>query len=296
MRLLDMPSNTRSLTLVPSSAPPPDLPALKSPGARWLDVHCREFERRLPSLFPPTELGGLAAKLARLLGPVREVAVSPLPNKDKVCLDGPLLTVAPGYPLQLDSVRDSDEPLRLFGLYVAHEVAHIAQGISDKGRIEELHASDGEDALLWIDHEADHAAARYCEAILKTDLLALRRLQLRALRAFPAALEHRPSDQKRKARRVVDLATDIAARERGLIKPHEIAQLLWTRGGGPALVLVTGSFRRCLLRTRVGSRPAGTLEAAANKDPRGTKEKQILGIAGQIIDRGKPPTAPRSGA
>jgi|GEM_PF-4658919 len=289
-----MPNTTRRLTLVPSPtsdspAQASESPARKRPGPPWLDAVCREFERCLPGLFPPTELGGLAAEVARLLGPIREIVVSPLQHEDKVRLNGSLLTVDPDYPLQLASVSDPQEQLRRFSLYVAHEVAHIAQGIDDKARVEELHASGGEDTLLWIDHQADHAAARYCQAVLGTELLALRRLQLRALRSFPVALTHRPSDRQRKTRRVVDLATDIAARELGLIEPHELAQLHWTRGGGRALVMVDGSYRRCLISGRISSKDAGVLEAAAKEDRRGKREKKILRIAGEIVGRGKSP-------
>lgn len=286
-----MRSPTLHLSVVPSptSAGPAEAeklaPTPSSPP--WLDAVCREFERRLPGLFPPIELGGLPRAVAELLQPVREVVVAPLPREDKVQLKGSLLIIAPEYPLQLDSVRDPNDQLRRFSLYVAHEVAHIAQGIDDKARVEELHASGGEDTLLWLDHEADHAAARYCQAVLGTELIALRRLQLRALRAFPVALSHRPSDRQRKTRRVVDLASDIAARELGLIKPHEVAQLHWTRGGGPALVMVRGSFVRSLVSTRISSKDAGVLEAAAKEDRKGKREKKILRITGEIVGWGK---------
>ncbi len=282
-----MNSATRHLSLVPTPPSTPAEPPSKPTKATWLEGLCREFEQRLPTLFPPIELGGLTAQVARCLGPTREVVVAPLPDEDKVHLDGPRLTVAPDYPLGLESIRARNERLDLFALYVAHEVAHIPQGISDKGRVEEMHAADGEDTLLWLDHEADHAAARYCEAVLQRDFLTLRRRQLQALRAFPVGHGHRPPDRRRKARRVVDLATDIAARERDLVAPDEIVQLLWTTGGGPALVVAHGSFRRVLLRTKVSSRYAGALAGAANPDPRGRKSKQLVRIAGQLIDRGE---------
>lgn len=280
-----MTSTPRRLSLVPSAVVEPQhhtKPSMPS----WLVELCRALEQQLPALFPPVELGGLAGEVARLLGPVREVAVARLANEDKVVIEGARLTVAEEYPLGLEGMSDASEQLRSFALYVAHEVAHIAQGVSDKARVGELHAVDGEDSLLWIDHEADHAAARYCAAVLKADLLALRRLQLRALGSFPVAMEHRPSDRRRKVRRVVDLATDVAAREQGLIVEAEIASLRWTRGGGPALVMVQGRFRRVLLRTKIAAGDAGKLEAAANEDPRGTRRAGVLGVVGKAIGRG----------
>ena len=166
----------------------------------------------------------------------------------------------------------------------------MAQGISDKARVRELHASEGEDALLWIDLEADHAAARYCEAVLGGGLVELKRLQLRALRDFPVGPEHRPSDRLRKSRRAADLAIDVAARERSLLASTEIAQILWPRGGGTAMVIAHGTYRRCFHTAPVTGRQVAVLDAAANEDLGGRRTGRLLRLAGDIFDGTAPAT------
>lgn len=62
--------------LVHTLETPAQLPPAARSMAPWLASLCRDFERCLPSLFPPTELGGLAAEIAGRLGPIREVRES----------------------------------------------------------------------------------------------------------------------------------------------------------------------------------------------------------------------------
>jgi hypothetical protein len=254
----------------------------RSPEPEWLHSVCLAFSNQLRDLFPGNGLEGLAAAVAGRLQGIAEIALDPLDREDKVRIDGSRLCVDPGYPRRLWP-QPAAERQRRFVLYVVHEVAHIAQGIDDKQRVHELHAAEGEEALLRLDLDADHAAARLGAVYLHEDLVKLKRTQLASLRAFPLGLEHRPAERHRKSRRAASLAVDIAAREREVIGPGEFAELYWPRGGGAALVFAHGAFGRCIHTATVSAREAGVLDGAASWDPQGHGMTRLLRVARGIV-------------
>lgn len=272
-----------NLRLISGGRPDADQTPVPSPA--WMDGLCRDLENGLRLLLPPTDLSGLAGAIAELLGPVRIVQAVPLPDEDKVHVEGERLVVDPEYAKHLASLP-AQERLRRFVLYAVHEVAHIKQGISEKRRVHELHAAEGEEALLRLDLEADYAAARYAAVILHHDFAALRRSQLASLRAFPVGTSHRPAERHRKARRAASLATDIVARERGLLTTAEVAEIYWARGGGPAMVVAHGAFGRRLVTVLLSPADAGKLDAAASEDEAGRRTSALLKVVGRALDAG----------
>ncbi|MSP62380.1 MAG: hypothetical protein EXR72_19010 [Myxococcales bacterium] len=239
----------------------------------------RAFERSLPRLAPVLELPGLAGAIGALVAPIRRVELAALLHDDKVRIDGDLLVVDHHYPDLIAVKARIDRRLQRLSLFVGHEVAHLAQGIGDKRRVSELHAADGEETLLQIDLEADHAAAVFVRAVTGEELAALKRDELASLSDFPVKLDHFPGARERKARRAVALAIDIAARDRRLVASDaEFAFLHWTRGGGPASLFVQGAYRRLAGRIDLSPSEAALLDAAANPGPH-----RRLGVAADRI-------------
>lgn len=242
-----------------------------------------ELQQALPSLFSTTalsRLAGLAGEIGNLLAPVRSVELASLPNEGKVLIVGDRLQIDRTYPEQHCVPAPRARRRERFFLCVAHEVAHLAQGIGDKQHVQELHAADGEETLLQVDLEADHAAAVFVRALTGTSLVTLKQDSLGMLRAFPANIRHFPGAAQRKARRAVALAVDIAARNRGLVNTEdEFAFAHWTRGGGPAAVFARGPFTRRVKTFSVTPREAAILDSAANNPC----SKKLLAMTDRIL-------------
>jgi hypothetical protein len=231
---------------------------------RWLD----RLSELLPKLIPTDRvagLSGLSREIAKLLRDVGAIELADLPGDDKVRIDGGRLLVHREYPELLARRRSAKRCFHRCALYVAHEVAHLAQGIGDKRRVVELRASEGEDTLLQVDLQADHAAAVFVAAILDEPLVALKQDSLEMLGAFPAGLGHSPGATLRKARRAVALAADVVGRRHDILqRDDEFAFVLWTRGGSAAGVYVQGSFTRHALRLSVTPEDAALFDSAAS--------------------------------
>jgi hypothetical protein len=256
--------------------PSPEGSPQASRAARARAQHLAEDLRSaLPSLFSTTALArlpGLAGKIGDLLAPVRSVELVPLDDEDKVRIVGDRLLIDPTYLDQLGALKKGRQARERFFLYVAHEVAHLFQGVGAKSRVRELHAADGEETLLQVDLEADHAAAVFVNGLTGIDLITLKWTGLEMLEAFPANVLHFPGAVQRKARRTVGVSADIAARNRGLlVGAGSFAHLHWTRGGGPALLFLRGEHMQLAATFSVNSRDASLFDSAATLPRRSRK-------------------------
>lgn len=300
-----MPTSTRTppaLSLLPkpvAKVAPVDLATRRA--QRWLDT----LSRALAPLFPSPRvhaLNGLAADIAALLRPISRIELRALTEEAKVALDGGVLYVHPDYPLQLARGRARRSKQRCW-LYVAHEVAHLAQGVGDKERVIELHASEGEETILQIDLEADHAAALFVAAVADESLEALKADSLAMLDDFPASRKHAPGAVQRKARRSVAIAVDLRARALGVIvSPETYAYMHWPRGGGVATVFARGAYTKAIATLELGASEVAVLDSAAGgggngqavfdgfkrwwRDPRGPRPRTPRAEAGPRPRRG----------
>lgn len=100
---------------------------------------------------------GLAQVVAPRL-PVRPLVVfRTLDHEDKVRIRGRSVLVASEYPFEVVARYGDTEKTRAdVGLYLLHELVHLAQGIGPKRTIGELHESGAEHLILGFDLEADH--------------------------------------------------------------------------------------------------------------------------------------------
>lgn len=243
---------------------------------RWLD----RLANRIPTLIETSRiagLNGLAGAIVTQLRAVASIELADLAHDDKVKIDGNRLLVHRDYPEHLARQSGAKRRLQRCALYVAHEVAHLAQGIGDKRRVAELRAAEGEESLLHFDLEADHAAAVVVAAVLDEPLDALKRDNLRMLGAFPAGLGHSPGGSLRKARRAVAIAADRVLRDLGVITTEvPYAYVLWARGGGTAGLYVRDAFTRCRFAVNLTPQDAALFDSAARSSDRAKKLMKTL--------------------
>ena len=251
---------------------------------KWLD----EIHARLPKMFESPRLKaleGLPRNVAKLLCDASSIELATLTDEDKVRFEGGRLLVHRAYPELLARRPGVKQKDRRCLLYVAHEVAHICQGISAKARVARLRKADGEETLLQLDLEADHAAAVVASAVLNVPLATVKQTSLAMLRAFPAGVGHSPGATQRKARRAVALAADVVSRDLGLVyKDTEYAFLHWPRGGGHAELFARGVYSRSLCSFDVSPNNAGRFDGAANETSR---TSQLLDALRRQIGRSR---------
>lgn len=216
-----------------------ETPVPSKPVARELAPMRQAIEALLGASVQP--FAGFA--LRSFIGDARHVAFGKLPNDAAFAVDGDTLllngdSLEPLFTLFNDREREATAVL-----YALHEIVHEWQGIAGKPTVNRVRFAGAEGALMHLDLGADHVAACLAAATFPDwELLWLKELQGRSIRAFPTSARHPQFSRVRKTLRLVGLRTDLAVRKHGkrdeMMTPESYAFADFSPGGGDLVVLM----------------------------------------------------------
>ena len=246
----------------------PALAALETPTAiRRVDEGTLERVRyelmrfiNLPWLNP---VGGL--DVARLVGGCQTVVFEPLPSGDKVCIDGPKMSLdrdsISGVLRALPNVEAVSGAL----VYAVHELVHLPQGLQAMRTVTQLREAGAETTLLHLDLSADHVTALLLHELDRSrSVTDLKRLEGDMLALFPVSRFHTPGSAERKLRRLVSLRADyLLRRERRLPDVCGYVFVDFGESAGPIAFLASGPPHRVLCVGQLQGATADALRAAA---------------------------------